>query len=614
MTTPQVHLIMLGLGLLAYVFITGLRDSRRSKMRQQRRRWWLGSIAAIAVILSPFSRFWREPFNALDLLTQSLLISGFSLILLLAFALLLTPYRAIKRFFRKRRQSVEYVLDRNDTGLTPIAIDANAAVANEQAEDLSQDNPNSLQDILRNRSAMTAASESGIAAEKPAVQAENSKSVKARSDVDQASTEKLDTANIESIVPLHKKTDNAQRLDKNMKRTNAANDKISTEKQIENSLENSINSTPQTDDDPIADQTLQLDEFADDTLQLDELADDTLRLDELLPNGDMPANSELQSDVKHQINDAAQDAKHEQTETDIAQNSDGELLVADELQTDDVLSAEDILLAEEALLAENELDGASIPSDEESLDLSDTEDLFSKIRSQSTEVELPAEKELRDAAKASAMDELDLDSSLVTDDSSIGNIKQINPSNSKTAEVEEAKVIYHDADQADDIADLQFGNDFTGEYAHPVVESAQADDKAVAQSAEEEIELAIERAAQQAQESGQFEDDTHVIEPDVDLVPDQDLAPAQTSAPTTDTDEAEPETLTAAITAAKLTALSVESQVSDLEKSMAKLDDPTSSRSRHRSSKCFVETSNAATGRGRCLTSARTQAYGAIER
>ena len=103
--------------------------------------------------------------------------------------------------------------------------------------------------------------------------------------------------------------------------------------------------------------------------------------------------------------------------------------------------------------------------EEDSLDLSDTEQLFAEIRSQQTEVELPDDKELKDATQRMAMDELDFDSNLVEQDELSGTLVS---SKTDYDQIEEAEVV--DADDSN----LEFGNDMTGEYAHPGAQSSKS--------------------------------------------------------------------------------------------------------------------------------------------
>lgn len=457
MTTPQVFLIMLGLGLLAYVLITGFRSSRTSISRQHRRRWWLGAIAGTAVALSPLSQFWRKPFSSIDLLTQSLLISAVSLLALLLFALLLTPYRALCRFFRKKRQSVEHVLTRNNEGLTPIAIDAESSMmlgnspVGTNAPVGTIENPDSLDSIYRTntgeKSIVETINESGeirtpIGLTEPVYMSDNV-SENINDNVDQVSTKKLNAANIESVVPLQRKSDGTQQLDGRLSRSSAANDKISdTENQAERSLEHATSNISRPAKEFQPDKTVPLDELVDETLRLDELADDTLRLDEL-PDDDIPSTSEQHTNAERHI------VSEQEIDSDQLRSDDHQSVVVDASQ------AEEALLPEDGFLAEDELDIASIPSDEESLDLSETGNLFAAIRPEPTEVELPDDKELRDASQTSANEEFDLDTALLEAERTAASeaLKNI----SRQAEIAEADVIHNDIDLGSDEADLEFG-------------------------------------------------------------------------------------------------------------------------------------------------------------
>ncbi len=589
MTTPQVHLIMLGLGLLAYVLITGFRSSRTSISRQHRRRWWLGTIAGTAVALSPLSQFWRKPFNSIDLLTQSFFISGFCLLALLIFSLLLTPYKALRRVFRRRRESVEHMLTRNEAGLSPIPINAESNIMLDPAPVAAMEGPDPLHTMFAKntgeKSIAETINEAGdiqtdIQLAKPANVNEQ-----LDQNVDQAATNKLDTTDIESVVPLHGKTDSTQKLNKGLSGSTAANDKIGI---AERPLEKTIKNASQTAASQREDQTLRLDDVGDDTLRLDDLTDDTLRLDELLPNGEMPANSEDQAKIEQQIvNERAANAIQQANDELLAKNEQlvaGELPPTDEretdldfeLEADDEIQAEEMLLAEDGQLAEEELDIASIPSDEESFDLSDTGNLFSEIRSQQTELELPDDEELREASQASAAEELDLDAALLKAEESQND--KVRANDSQLEDIEEADVIDNSAELGADETDLEFGNDLTGEYAHPTDEIEQAPEQTIElpqvaeQIAEEpdSEERTIKRVAKLPTESEPTTEQVAAHDEDKteQLAPEQDVLVVHQSPK----EVAEPKTLAAALVAAKLTAESVESQVSDLENRIAKLD------------------------------------------
>lgn len=95
MTTIQVHLIMLALGILAYFFLAGPLRNRKSSSRRLRRHWWMGVFAGLAVAISPLSRIWLQPINGLELFAQALLIAAISLLVLLVIALLRNPVKSL---------------------------------------------------------------------------------------------------------------------------------------------------------------------------------------------------------------------------------------------------------------------------------------------------------------------------------------------------------------------------------------------------------------------------------------------------------------------------------------------------------------------------------------
>lgn len=368
MTTLQVHLLMLGLGLIAYLFLAGLLNKRKSQSTRRRRQWWLGAIAGIVVAASPLSRFWREPNDGMELMTQSLLVAAIGLLALLLFALLRYPLRALRN---NKRQD-----------------DRNHATHSQQA---SAELTNNTKPIVINadKSGLTAASTQTTQSDSTDVTIDRSKQPTHTPEDDQANTQKLELADIESVVNMQAQGDGTLQLDDAYRQTSAAND-----------------------------------------------------------------NKSIRDSVEADLND------------------------------------------------DNHLDFSSAPNDHESLDLSETEELFAEIRQQKTTVDLPGEDELRQAKADATIDELDFDTQLIQDDQkSSGAMNKLIGSHEI---IEEAEVM-----ELDEVS-LDFGNDLTGEYAHPI--------KAT---------------------------------PSIPI----------------------PETLDDAIIAAKATALSLQAQVTNLEQSIVELDD-----------------------------------------
>lgn len=126
MTTLQVHLLMLGLGLLAFLLLAGVY-SKRSPVHHRSGKPWVSILAGFVVAVSPFSRFWRDPFNGIDLLTQSLLVSAIALLALLLIALLRSSIKGMRKA-RYRREHIPKAQPTNkgSGGLTPISINADS--------------------------------------------------------------------------------------------------------------------------------------------------------------------------------------------------------------------------------------------------------------------------------------------------------------------------------------------------------------------------------------------------------------------------------------------------------------------------------------------------------
>ncbi len=482
MTILQVHLIMLGLGVIAYLFLAGLFSNRKSHSKRLRRQWWMGAIAAIAVIASPLTRFWREPASGIDLLTQSLMVSAIILLALLLFALLSYPFRKLFGGRRKTEahtdsgfiQPVQHspALAKNDS--TPIVIDANQTNASHVEHKHETVRPASAEVTIdrsmpnaNNDTAATNHHEDAVKANnKQDVASGHNETIQAFADADRAPDIHLNPDDIDDLrtsKPMH----------------NAINAE-ETELEIELLDDNSRDTVKVADETHIS------------------LHEDQFNTRELNP-------TEIESVVPMQSKHDATQRLDEKFSRSIAanDNSKGGL---------DTLRKSD-----ESTL---QISDAAIPAQEDKLDLSESEQLFAEIRQQSNELQLPPEEELRQAKANSAIDELDLDTQLIQDDKQRADAKS---ASIETDSIEEAEVVELDSEA------LHFGNDLTGEYAHP---SASASDIGSTQT--------TARAASIGNQTQQA-----VV----------------------------PETLDDAIIAAKASAVSLQAQVSDLENSITELDD-----------------------------------------
>jgi len=163
--------------------------------------------------------------------------------------------------------------------------------------------------------------------------------------------------------------------------------------------------------------------------------------------------------------------------------------------------------------------------DDDALDLSETEQLFAEIRKQSVELELPDDEELRQANAQASIDELDLDAVAVVDDTETG------------AAIVDAEVILVDEQS------LLLENELDGEYAHP--DAVMADENDITVIDVDESHVSVET---DTQSDTDFEADT---------------------APTI----VVPKTLDEALIAAKVSAVSLQTQVASLEESINELDE-----------------------------------------
>jgi|GEM_PF-1861007 len=474
MTIIQVHLLMLGLGLLAYLFLSGPLGNRKSLSSRLRRQWWLGLIAAIAVAASPLSRFWRNPVNGLELLTQSLLIAAISLLALMLFALLRRPVRALltkKRADHRRTTSNVQTLESHssdntvENNSTPIVIIADAGNTALHASTIQSASINTTDAAIERslHNPATRVKQKVIKQDEPLVASSNS--APQESEPVFASDEKLipDTSKAASISDI----DDHDDLHLSVPVEGLTTD---TENLSLQPIDNRVDSTSSGKD------TLQDYNFAD-----DQANNKTLSQSDIETAAQMQAhtNKTRQIDDRYRLSTAANDNKGREESLSIKIDAD--------------------------------------EPDKNALDLSETEQLFAELREQKTEVNLPNEEELRQAKANSAMDELDFDTDLIQNASTSTNTNQ--PDKISTDLIEEAEVV-----EIDD-ASVGFGNDLTGEYSHPDVMPASESVATVDRS------LGLKR-------------EVHV-----------------------------PETLDAAIIAAKVSALSLQTQVSSLENSITELDE-----------------------------------------
>jgi len=468
MTILQVHLLMLGLGLLAILLLAGVYSKRKSARSG---KTWISILAGVVIALSPFSRFWRNPFNSIDLLTQSLLVSAIGLLALLLIALLRAPYKSLRRG-RKSRKNIQatQAAQKENADLKPIIINA--------------DNTKSIEINAATKTTKDSQDSANVlSAESQTVTKDN--------------TPAFDPATYRD--PLRPATkSNAVEVTQDKSQTGPITQKIETAatdkfKRVDQTSETTGN-TPNADSDQANTLNLDLPEI-ESVLPKKTNGNGTAQLDRTISDSNA-ANDKMSSDSA--IVEAAQKADSVTTESDQVDLSNP---------------------ATHALLAEEELTTPTLPADDDRLDLSETEQLFAEIRAQHAEVELPDDKELADAKQRTAMEELDFSSTLVTEDRTREPLMASASNTSKDDVIEEAEVL--------DVEDstLEFGNDLTGEYAHPSTQTST-----------------------QTAPPLNFVDNTTAEKVQV------------------------PKTLGDALVAAKVSAVSVQAQVSSLEDSIGALD------------------------------------------
>jgi len=158
-------------------------------------------------------------------------------------------------------------------------------------------------------------------------------------------------------------------------------------------------------------------------------------------------------------------------------------------------------------------------AEERALDLSETEEIYAELRQQSNAVDLPDDDELRMASESVESDPVAFDSELVIGDADNSEHNDRARDGIVMDSIEEAEVV----EQGEEM--LEFGNDLTGQYAHPDNDEMHTD----------LVDTAFE----------QYDTESTSI----------------------------PETLDDALIAAKVTARSLQTQMSSLEQSITELDE-----------------------------------------
>lgn len=503
MTILKIHLVMLGLGLFVYLFVAGVLRNRKSYSRRIRRQWWLGAIAGIIVAISPFTRFWRSPPNNTDLLIQALVFSAIGLLALLTFALLSRARGGDQNRSYKSRTSRASERSKKPSptmaaglggagivaGLSPIIINADRQSAD--------DDQLSAVTLDKSGSPAPAFPDSSIATTVEAEAGDNDRihpdtsvtQERSKPGSEVSFAEHTDEANAEAGIPETGLSVSADAM------STATNDIVDEQ---ENATELSAASASN-------DKQLTTEQEQTHKSHLDDISSAVA-----LHSGNAGTQ---QVDKAFSEANAANDTEANSALFDTPVN--------ESLSEDDTLNVS--ADTEELQLSPIDAPIQQTTPDEsvtDNLDLSETEQLFAEMRQQNVEVELPDEEELRRANAAASIEELDLDNQLVSDDRA--NSKE--STNTKAVgrneddQIEEAEVVAIDDRSTD------FGNDLTGEYAHPNTELGMAKSY---QATTEDEEIVI------------------------------------------------PQTLDEAIIAAKVGAVSLQTQVSTLEKS---IDDLTAMR------------------------------------
>ncbi len=436
MSTLQVHLLMLALALVAFLFIASPFKRNRAthhwkKPRGRTKKRILGLLAGLVIALAPFSRFWRSRENGFELLTQSALVAAIGLIALMLFALLSFRKRSSQSTRKGEVGDAQNTLVEeqiaSDLGLAdynasdepsiaPIMIDADIAEGAMETVDL---NANALTSKQQASDAETD--------NNPVMQ----KTLLMDSDKPQAEQQKT-----ESIASVNDQLSENTPSQQHFSATDGAD-----------LVTNSIHQAP----------TLPVGAASKDAPLA--TVNTTSNINEVQQELDLSsaANDQQQDTVK---------SLHERRRTD-----------GFEFNQDHNKPQ----MATNAIEAEDELD------------LSDSEKLFAKIRNQSREVELPEEQSWLDADSTAEYSPLDLDDDLEDGDIVLANREASDQAGlNEDASIEDAEVIENDASGPENPTDhtLDFGNDLTGEYAHPVAGRAQ--------SPATEIPATLDDALQQA--------------------------------------------------------------------------------------------------------------------
>ena len=504
MTILHIHLAMLGLGFLVYLFVAGVFRNRKSYNRRLRRQWWLGATAGLIVALAPFSYLWRRPPNNIDFLVQSLIVAVIGLLALLIYALLSRPRKSRLQETQEHEKSTSHSTEKLASGLggagviaglAPIVIDADTQPVAKAAEvhtkqsgvvtvdrsALQSKSDAESSDRQAGSTITDAQDESG----KPGVPLEAGKSTGAG---DIAHTVGSATAKSESDV----KTDNTSSTalpaitSRSNERVADINSKTSSRTQSEEASQS-------------------IDQQRTHKLHLDEVAS-AMSLQS-------PKTRTRQVDEKYSHATAANDTAANAGDNALFDNRSSETVKADDtLDIEPEFDESDIIDRSTHTGSNKSVDLTDAASG--NIDLSESEQLFAQIRQQSVEVELPDDDELRRANAAASIEELDLEESVVEPHDVIEATPTTACVDQPVEPIEEAEVV-----AVEEQPSLAFGNDLTGEYAHPDTETG-------------------------AEYAGQNDRIDEVVLP---------------------------ETLDEAIVAAKIGAVSLQSQVSILEQSIGEL-------------------------------------------
>ncbi len=486
MSTLHVHILMLALGLLAFLFIAG--TGRRKKYYPEKRKtdtgkYVLGIVAGLIIAVAPFSKLWRAQSDSVELLIQSLLVAAVGLLVLLLIALACSAFASFnqsrsRKSEPKAEKEVADIAAVNEkaakekmAATKPILINADSdqTLPNSAAAAVTVDKSVSRADFSKtDRPDMSQAATQGIMANSNTSAKHDSKT--------NGSTQTPASQTPAAQNPANRMPDETKAASEAKSRqvTAGAAQKADSHAAKTKSLhirdaKHGDNAKPASLASKVASKDAGKDSSATKTVRLKSAAvtektttvEPTSEHKQAGAKGGKPAIAAVPQ--AHNISGINQ-----KTGLASAANDKGKASHKPHTQSKVTSTAE----------KPTQDSAFSVPDDD--LDLSDSQKLFTKMREESSEeLKLPEDQTwLKDAAKK---DSATFNDAKVASQEDLL-IAERAPANDKakqsqvSAVIEDAEFVESEPDSVNTVTDdaLDFGNDLTGEYAHPTASKKPA--------------------------------------------------------------------------------------------------------------------------------------------